>query len=99
MAIGYGADVLSNNLTKATAIGYNAKVATSNSMVLGGTGVNAVNVGIGTTSPQRTLHVSAVMRLEPISTAPSSPAKGDMYFDSTLNKLRVYDGTVWQNCW
>jgi hypothetical protein len=57
------------------------------------------NIGIGTTNPQRTLHVSSVMRLEPIATAPTSPAKGDMYFDSNLNKLRVYDGTAWQNCW
>jgi len=57
------------------------------------------NVGIGTTSPARTLHVNSVMRLEPIATAPTSPAKGDMYFDSTLNKLRVYDGSTWQNCW
>ena len=57
------------------------------------------NVGIGVNTPQRSLHVSDVMRLEPRATAPTSPAKGDMYFDSTLNKLRVYDGTVWQNCW
>jgi hypothetical protein len=57
------------------------------------------NVGVGTTTPQRRLHVSDVMRLEPRATAPTSPAKGDIYFDSTLNKLRVFDGTVWQNCW
>jgi hypothetical protein len=57
------------------------------------------NFGIGTAAPARTLHVNAVMRLEPISTAPTSPAKGDMYFDSTINKLRVYDGTTWQSCW
>ncbi len=57
------------------------------------------NVGIGTIAPQRRLHINDVMRLEPRSTAPSSPSKGDMYFDSTINKLRVYDGTTWQNCW
>lgn len=57
------------------------------------------NVGIGTTTPLRTLHVNSVMRLEPIASSPSNPSKGDMYFDSTLNKLRVYDGSVWQNCW
>lgn len=57
------------------------------------------NVGIGTTTPARTLHINSVMRLEPLSTAPTSPGKGDIYFDNTLNKLRVYDGTVWQNCW
>lgn len=38
-------------LTNATAIGYNAQVTASNSLVLGGTGSYAVNVGIGTTSP------------------------------------------------
>jgi len=67
----------------------------SNSMIIDGSG----KVGIGTNTPARTLHVSSVMRLEPIATAPTSPAKGDMYFDSTINKLRVYDGTTWQSCW
>ena len=56
-------------------------------------------VGVRTTNPQRQLHVNDVMRLEPRSSAPSSPAKGDIYFDNTLNKLRVYDGTTWQSCW
>ena len=69
----------------------------SYAMMINGNG----NIGLNTTTPARTLHVNAVMRLEPIPTtsAPSSPAKGDMYFDSTINKLRVYDGTTWQNCW
>lgn len=64
-------------------------------MVISSTG----NVGIGTTTPVRTLHINSVMRIEPIATAPSNPSKGDIYFDDTLNKLRVYDGTSWQNCW
>jgi hypothetical protein len=46
------------NLTNATAIGANATVGASNSLVLGGTGMNAVNVGIGTTTPQSRLEVS-----------------------------------------
>lgn len=57
------------------------------------------NVGVGNIDPQRALHINDVMRLEPRNTAPSSPSKGDIYFDNTLNKLRVYDGTTWQNCW
>jgi hypothetical protein len=57
------------------------------------------NVGIGTVSPQRDLHVSDTMRLEPRTTAPSSPGEGDIYYDSTLHKLMVYDGTSWQACW
>jgi hypothetical protein len=57
------------------------------------------NVGIGTNNPARVLHVNDVMRLQPRSTAPSSAAAGDMYFDSTVNKLQVHDGTAWRDCW
>jgi hypothetical protein len=57
------------------------------------------NLGIGTVVPARKLHVNDAIRLEPLNTSPSNPNKGDMYFDGVLNKLRVYDGTQWQNCW
>lgn len=56
-AIGFAADVLSPDLFHAVAIGYGAKVGASQSLVLGGTGSNAVNVGIGVTVPISTLHV------------------------------------------
>jgi hypothetical protein len=55
IAIGRTAYVTVNNLSNATAIGYNAQVAQNNSLVLGGTGADAVNVGIGTTTPLSTL--------------------------------------------
>jgi hypothetical protein len=48
------------NLSNATAIGYAAQVTQNNSMALGGTGVNAVNVGIGTTAPVTTLEVNGM---------------------------------------
>ena len=53
------------------------------------------NVGIGTTTPKRRLHINDVMRLEPRDTAPANPAKGDIYFDGVLNKLRYYNGNSW----
>jgi hypothetical protein len=46
-------------LTNITAIGKNARVARSNSIVLGGTSTDAVVVGIGTTSPTALLTVRA----------------------------------------
>ncbi|MEK7622052.1 MAG: hypothetical protein AAB415_02640, partial [Patescibacteria group bacterium] len=49
--LGYGADVNLNSISSSTAIGYNAIVGRDSSIVLGGTGAFAVNVGIGTTSP------------------------------------------------
>jgi hypothetical protein len=57
--VGPLSDVLSGNLIKAGAIGYNAKVSQSNSFVIGGTGVDAVKVGIGTTAPQAKLDVNS----------------------------------------
>jgi hypothetical protein len=52
-ALGSGAGPVSgsNNLNNTTAIGYNAKVTQSNSLILGGTGADKVNVGIGRTDP------------------------------------------------
>lgn len=52
-----------NGLTNATALGSKASVTSNNALVLGSiNGVNGatadVNVGIGTTAPQRALHVS-----------------------------------------
>lgn len=56
-------------------------------------------IGIGTNEPARTAHINGVMRLEPQSSAPSSPSAGDIYFDSNDNKLKCYDGTTWQDLW
>lgn len=54
-----------DNLTNATAIGYNAHVATSNSLVLGYNNVGTyTNIGIGTDSPDTTLHVVGKMRYQ-----------------------------------
>lgn len=55
--LGYAANASTSGLTNATAIGANSIVGTSNSLVLGGIGANAVNVGIGITSPLSPLHV------------------------------------------
>lgn len=52
------------------------------------------NVGIGVTSPQRTLHVKDVMRLEPQSSPPSG-GKGDLYA-GTDGKLYFHNGTAWK---
>jgi hypothetical protein len=37
--------------------------------------------------------------IKPSSSEPINPTKGQIYFDNVLNKLRVWDGTTWQNCW
>ncbi len=54
------------------------------------------NIGINEKYPQRNLHIKYIMRLEPTD-EPNNPAAGDIYYDKTLNKLRYYDGTNWNN--
>jgi hypothetical protein len=49
---------VSTQINNAIAIGYQAHVGASNSMALGGTGADAVNVGIGTASPSERLDVT-----------------------------------------
>lgn len=56
--LGYAANVSSNNLSTSTAVGAGATVDCSNCLVLGGTGLNFANVGIGTTSPTNRFEVS-----------------------------------------
>lgn len=46
-----------DSLDKAIAIGYGARVNCNNCAVIGGGTINAVNVGIGTTTPTEKLHI------------------------------------------
>ena len=80
--LGYNADATAtnNNLTNATAIGYNAKVGQSNSLVLGGTGADIVNVGIGTSTPSAKLDVRAA-NVTPTAT--------------TVGNLNVFTTNAW----
>ncbi len=39
------------------------------------------------------------LRLIPLSGAPSNPAEGQMYMNSSTHKLMVFDGTSWKACW
>ncbi len=61
--VGHNSNLGQPNLSNAGAFGYNARVNTSNSIVLGGTGADAVNVGIGTGAPAYKLDVVGRMRL------------------------------------
>jgi hypothetical protein len=56
--IGFECGADADGLSNATAIGAHARVGTSNSLVLGGTGKYAVKVGIGTTTPSNILTIA-----------------------------------------
>lgn len=70
----------------------------SSSSALGNSSVyyDGTNVGIGTTSPSRLLHVNGPIRVT-ASALPGTPAAGDVAVDSgDSNKLKWYDGSGWQ---
>ncbi len=108
-AIGYDANAGSfgiGNLMNATAIGANAEVTQSNSLVLGSiSGVlNATAntlVGIGTTAPRATLDVTATDAvIVPVGTTaqrPANPVQGMIRFNSTTGSFEGYNGTAWVN--
>ena len=58
--------------------------------------IHGTKMGIGTLNPEAPLHINDFMKLEPRSTAPSSPTKGMIYYDSTDNKLKLYTGSTWE---
>ena len=54
------------------------------------------NFGVGVSNPQRQGHFAGTIRLQPSATPPS-PSAGDIYFDSSTNKLRCFNGTIWND--
>lgn len=62
--------------------------------------------GIGATIPLQlgangTVKLSVLpngaVRFEPLASAPSGPSAGQVYYDSTANALRFYDGSSWRS--
>jgi hypothetical protein len=82
------ADRLVNNIANSLMVGFNRSTPTLF--------VDSSKVGIGTSNPQRALHISDVMRLQPRASAPSSPSEGDIYVNSTDHHIYCYLNGVWK---
>ncbi len=89
-------------LTNATALGFEALVSASNALVLGGTGANAVSVGIGTETPQATLDVTSdggTILVPRKSTAgdPAVGVNGMIYYNANAQQFRFHQNGAWQS--
>ncbi|MCX6781704.1 MAG: hypothetical protein NTW66_01080 [Candidatus Magasanikbacteria bacterium] len=91
--LGIGADTLASasSSDNAIAIGKDAKVGGSNMMVLGGTGADAVSVGIGTSTPYERLTVVGAINIGATTTA--SSAAGTISWNG--NDFIGYTGSEW----
>lgn len=54
------------------------------------------NLGVGLSTPQRKVHISGALRLEPQTTPPAGGDLGDLYVNDTDNKLYFHDGSDWK---
>ncbi|MFK7982423.1 MAG: hypothetical protein AB8G86_20745 [Saprospiraceae bacterium] len=82
-----GADATTNRLSQAIAIGNNALVGCDKCAVIGGTGANAVKVGIGTTTPEARLHIKGGVDA-------TLTAHGYALLGTTANKNIVIDDEI-----
>ncbi|MCP4551723.1 MAG: hypothetical protein GY834_06720, partial [Bacteroidetes bacterium] len=80
-AIGSGADVGSDDLINATAIGANAIVSQSHSLVLG----DAANVGIGTSTPISPLEINKTLDQASLVTLINNSSNGGSILTATSN--------------
>jgi hypothetical protein len=87
-----------------TCIGHSSRIRASNEFVIGNTSTNYLrserNIGtdLGTLSYQwKDLFLGNAIKMQP-TTTPAGPSAGWVYYDSGTNKLRVYNGTTWFDC-
>ncbi len=45
------------------------------------------------------INVAEAVHITPLTTPPSDPEAGTLYFDANTAKLRVWDGGQWRDCW
>jgi hypothetical protein len=103
-AIGYNANVLATDLQNTTVLGYNAKVNRSNSIILGDTANNDLNVGIGRNAPQAKLHVRATTGNNPLileGTPSGTAADSVLTINSTTGLVgkRSVSNLISSNAW
>jgi len=65
--------------------------------VSAGVTTGAVDPTFKVTSSRAIVTNNNFLRLEPVTSDPGGPVEGDIYYDSTLKKLRCYNGTSWNN--
>ncbi len=46
-----------------------------------------------------TIVIASYTQIPPETATPESPVSGEIWNDANLNKVRIYDGSIWHNLW
>ena len=92
------------NYNNSTLVGYNVANSYSNAAWLSEDLTNRVIIGNSNATNQpfdantttKRVKLNEFINLTPRATTPSSPERGDIFFDSTVNKIKFYNGTAWE---
>ena len=102
-ALGRNADVATSAQTYSTVIGSEAIVSTDNTIKLGRSTEDSVVIGQDGAVSSAKLAVASTTQgfLPPVMTTAnrdsiSSPTRGLMIYDSSVDKVSVYNGTIWK---
>lgn len=74
------------------------RVDTAETGIVAAAGAITALDGRVTALESETVYTVATVTFTP-QAAPGSPVAGMTYFDSGTNKLRTYDGTIWNDHW
>jgi hypothetical protein len=104
--IGYQAGTM-NNTDGNIMIGFQSGITETNSnrLYIDNSGADKYNALIYGEFDTDLLMMNAAVKIrdllniKPRSGAPSNPEEGDVYYDSNLHKLMVWNGTAWMACW
>ncbi|NQY43599.1 MAG: hypothetical protein HRT87_09680 [Legionellales bacterium] len=96
--IGTEAGLDENNSNKL----YIENSSSDKALIVGDFNVDRVGINYKEVDLTHTLNVGGNVKIDTFlnlkpSATPISPSEGDVYFDSTSKKMRVYNGTVWDN--
>lgn len=96
--------ITSNTTGNTTVIFENTNTGGSNLAVATGAlghylfGAGSLPLVFGTNSTERfRVKETGSVRYIPLAAAPAAPEAGEVYYDSSLNKLRCYNGTIWND--
>jgi hypothetical protein len=85
-----------SDATNSTATVIDASTTAGVTTIISQFGGSELVLGSAATERMR-LKANGQVRFFPLASAPASPQTGDVYYDSTTNKLRCYNGTTWND--